>query len=240
MREGVQRPLAVGWLLLFATTAFAAPVYYYQFDQSNYSVAPGGGVDVTVFLVEDTSGGGSSLLVSEGLLSGGVRLSYSGVNSPDAATLTSKDAIAHNPAFDQAVDNPVKYLTADFVALGSGAGNPIAGLAETRSDAQLEGVLASELDPNHYRIPLGTFHFTAGNVMFDVTTLKAGDLFPGDAYVVTSVTGQELELSPYGIDTATATISVVPEPPGTVALVGLTVMGVLLWTVRGRRRVAAA
>lgn len=238
MRGRSWRLLAAGLFSFLTSPAWSAPVYYYQFDQSSYSVAPGGTVDVTVYLVENT-GGGTSLLGGEGLLTGGVRLSYAGTNTDDRATLTSKDAISANPAFNESLDNPVKYLTSDFVAQGSGAGNPIAGLSAMRADGMEEGVLGEQIGADLYRVALGTFRFTGGAVENDITTLQASDLFDGETYNVTFITGQMLELSPYGIGTATTTITVVPEPPGIVALAGMAVMGLVLWTVHGRRRAAA-
>ena len=57
-----------------ATGARATPIYSYVFDQTNYSIASGGTIDVQVFLQEDDSTGGSAFLHDPGLIGAGVYL----------------------------------------------------------------------------------------------------------------------------------------------------------------------
>ena len=63
------------WLFV-PSLARAGSTYQLVFDQSTYQVDPGGQVSVSVYLQEQVSGGTSSVLATDGLISAGLRVSF--------------------------------------------------------------------------------------------------------------------------------------------------------------------
>lgn len=160
--------------LLFTPLAVRAD-FQFQFDQSAYTVNPGGTVQVNVFLVETNT----NLLSTLGVLGAGVRVNViAPFPSQPAAVLANSDILA-NPAFDQ-------------VGGGTGVGPNTAGLAEFVFFNPT--VFPNPGTPD--RILIGSFIFTAGGVPGEVTHLQAtrfdpvGDFFalgdgsvPGDGSI---------------------------------------------------------
>jgi hypothetical protein len=138
----------------------------YFFDQSDYSVAPGGTVAVTVFLRETFNPSiGSSLLApgTDGLVSAGFMIQCRSTPPSRPALVLATSAIAGNPGFDFAtipqLPVPTFEHTAGIVALSS---NPVYGEIGSRTPSR-ETVL----------LTLATFTFTGGPAPGDVTHLTA-------------------------------------------------------------------
>jgi hypothetical protein len=223
-------------LVLIASPAHAAITYSFEFDKPAYTVQPGGKVDVVVYLVEKLELGDSSQIGSYGAGIGdaGVRIGY--VTTPaHPATVAALSDIVANAAFNNhEYDAVTPYLTADLT--GPGLPNPVAGLLGSTYDAAL---FAADY-PGHvgdwYRAAIGTFKFTGGAVLGEITTIRAGDLFTdrNDTLLFDST-----PLDNYGGvaigDSPIAQITVVPEPGVWVGLAGTVIMGGIIWMIRFRR-----
>ena len=199
------------FIALFGASEAKADLIY-EFDQSNYSVLPGATVDVSVFL---TQTGATDVLTTEGLDSIGGKVFFNDPTLPtDPAVVLSESDITSNAAFD---DSGLEMTVLDP---GISAG------IEDSIGTSSSPVMGSS-------ILLGTFRFTAGNVVGEVTNLRATDFDPtvGNDSIVsgTNFTGLDNLL---GADaTATITVSAVPEPGTATALV----MGLVMLSQRRRR-----
>jgi hypothetical protein len=161
------QPRSTAWCaaclaILWAATAAAGTVtYQYAFDRTSYLVAPGGTVGVSAYLVETVGAGGVSVLSSTGvgMSSAGVTVHFDGTPQPgDPAAIESTAAVAANAAFDQSA-----------AVLSSG----FASLAEYV--VINDYVHGSQPNPPEtiYRLPIGTFTFTAGSVSGESTPITA-------------------------------------------------------------------
>jgi hypothetical protein len=179
--------------LFWGATARAELIF--AFDQSSYTVSPGGTVDVLVSLEETQT----MLLVSNnGLESAGVLLTgIAPLPTQPADVLTDGD-IMNNPGFDQAnpIANPGAHMAqlAEFVLLNPGP------------------VLATGAGP--YEVFLGTFRYTASTIVGETTTVQATRLDPGGEffqYGDGSQVGDE-NVSPASFTITVVGSAVVPEP----------------------------
>lgn len=217
----MRRLLAVfgilGILLAVQGAAWGCPVptFTYLFDRPAYAVAPGGTIDVHVYLQEDTNGG-SSILAGSGLLSAGVMVDYSLTpGDPLPTRLTSPGDIFGNTAEFQTI---LTSLPSDHQGL----------LEETAGADPAQGYHVSG---DIYRLYLGTFRFTGGTHLGELTLLTALD-DPGSS-------GTRTTNSPWldpSIDQANATITVTPEPAALLqwGILGALGAGTTLWLRRRR------
>ncbi len=208
----------------------AASMYEFTFDQSVYEVQAGQTVTVSVYLYETVTSGTTSVLATEGLITAGVRLSYSSTPS-DPATIsgmTAGSSFTNEPGLDSA-----EFLTAGEVSAGgTGAANPIGGLQLSTFTPDYGTVVAGTSN-KEYQILLGTVTFTAGDVVGETTTIKASDLFTNASLTDTTTDwGTVLDSS---IWAGTADIVVVPEPASWVGLLGMGLTAGICWRVRSRR-----
>jgi hypothetical protein len=188
------------------------------FGASQYSVAPGQGIDVPVFLTES----GTTILATDGLNSAGLFVSFNlpaRVSAPAQVT-----AIAVNPGVNDLDD----FLSTSI----SPATGSTTGTAELMFSIVLSDVLKPPIGSTS--ILLGTFHFVAGSIPGQVTNLSTGVLPGGPQFL--SGTGQNLDSM---ITTGTTAITVqgvssVPEPSGLV-LLGTGLLGLLGHAWRSRR-----
>jgi hypothetical protein len=193
--------------------------FMYVFDQSSYTVAAGQTVDIRVFLQETTT----SLLSTDGLIAGGVRVNYSG----SAASVLSQADIFYNPAFDDP--------GGPNVSLSSGS----AGLTEL-VDIATPGVKAAGGPP--FDVLIGTFQFTAGSSP-GTTTLTATN-FGGGIWNFTDFPSSE-GLDPQIADgsatiTGTSQVIATPEPSSLILLSSGAVALVLgYWRRRAGRKSAS-
>jgi hypothetical protein len=220
------RTLRVGLLAVVASVSLAssvraAAIYEYVFDRPSYTVSPGGVAELSVFLQETVTGADVSRLATDGLIGAGVRVQFDVAPAPamPAQVLSAADIAANSAAFDGT------SLLIKELASGSSA-----GLSEA-VDLTSPAVTGTLIAPGTYRIPLGTFRFTAGSVPGQTTNLLATRFSPGSTETVTG--------SGLGLDSLTAsgsaTLTVVPIPePGSMAVLGTGVIGLAAWG-RGRR-----
>jgi prepilin-type N-terminal cleavage/methylation domain-containing protein len=204
---------AIGVTCLWSGVAAAAgPLYAFAFAQANYLAAPGGTVDVPVYLKE-TVGSGTSRLDSNGvgMFGAGVVLSFDNPSSTRAKVLTTAD-ISPNAAFNDTASGK-KAVTVATATLSEvtdfsvfvHADNPTPGLGQ-------------------YLMTIGTFEFTVGSTPGEVTTILTGQNPLGDV----NITG-DIEALDGVITNASMTITTVPEPSvlvllatGLLSLVGCT------------------
>jgi hypothetical protein len=173
----------------------------YFFDRSNYTVAPGGTVAVTVFVQETVKPSDDSSLLGpgrDGLIRGGVVVQV-GLPAPTKpARVRSTSAIAGNSGFDLAIipqiPSPSTSACAGILELSQ---SPVFGEVVSRS-ATCQSVL----------LPIGTFTFTAGPVAGEVTFLTAMAMEDaGDIAGGSNVTNSGIVLDPV-IQPGTAMITV--------------------------------
>lgn len=166
-------------------------------------------IDIRVYLVQT---GGDTGLSDTGLVSSGVKLSYSGT----VAAVADTGNVFGNAAFD---DTPNKTVTATEAALRQATDlNPAVKAATSGADAN--------------RVLIGTFRFTGLAVGSDL----ALTLDPNAAPVGNNVLDDGTVLdSLIANDTAVITVTAVPEP-GTLALAGLLAVGVAGGAARRVRR----
>lgn len=205
-------------------------MYEFTFDQSVYEVQPGETVTVSVYLYETVTSGNTSVLATEGLITGGVRISYGSSTSPtDPATVTDMSA---GPSFTNEgdLDSATLYTGAEVLAGGSGLANPVAGIQVSTFTPDY-GTVVAGTNNKEYQILLGTVTFTAGNVVGETTTIRASDLFTSSDDNTTDY-GRVLDSS---IWSTTAAIVVVPEPASWVGLAGMGLTAGVCWRIRSRR-----
>jgi hypothetical protein len=219
---------AFHWLMALAAlwalgggTAQAA-LYEFSFNQSNFTVSPGGTVDVPVFLRETVSPGEVSLLHDFGLVGAGVKVTFDvpPVPAHPARVLSAADIIP-NPAFDLIGDRSVTPGSSAQLLEGTFLAPAV--------KAQGSGPV--------YDILLGTFRFTAGSEAGEVTHLRAGDFdITGNFNVVNTLPPTVLDpLIREGTATITVVLAVVPEPAALIltALGGAGLLG-YAWRRRGQ------
>ena len=189
--------------------AVAGSIYQLAFDQSNYQVNSGGQVLVSAYLQEQVTGGGSSVLATDGLIGAGLRLSFNVPPVPsDPAMITSLSGVTPN-------DGPGGF-SGGFQSLILTPGSNV-DLTETVGITD-PAVLGSSLGGGLYQILIGSFLFTAGVIPGEVTTIQASDI-PGATQDWITGTGAVLDPN---IVAGTATITVrsgaVPEPSALILL----------------------
>jgi len=215
-------------LLTGGGTANADLEFSFQFDQSNYVASPGGQVAVEVFLRQTgIAGTGQTNILggpeAVGMVGTGVLVTF-GTGLSDAQVLSPSD-ITGNAAFDNFGFSP-------FTSVSSGS----ASLSQSTSGAP---VLGTNVALDTYDLLLGTFTFTAGTVLGQVTTISASiPLDPNDNVAATSPDPTVLT----NIASAGATITVqgavaVPEPNSLfVGIIGSVFFASLVCWPRARAR----
>ena len=187
-------------VLLFMSSQAQADIVY-QFDATNYSVAPGATVDVEVFIVQTGNTTNDPVdLSTDGLESAAVRVFFDGNPPTDRAEVLSTGNITFNPQFDDIA------LEQSDVVPGISAGladsifvsNPVTGT----------------------NILVGTFTFTAGLVPGEVTNLRATDF--GDFDDTIAGDANLTPLDDIIVDgVATITVTAIPEPGSMIFLAGI-------------------
>lgn len=214
--RGFGRAIAVSVLLTVTavTEAHGGLVYDFLFDESDYSVAPSGEVDVTLFLRETVTDGATSQLgpAGPGIVGIGARLQFDIAPTPtDRAEVLAEDNVTPNSVFNALRDfNLISGSQID--ARLTSFDNPTA--TETASG-------------NVFLIPVATYKFTAGNLPGEVTNIRALDI-PGTD---DTVLDDGIVLDSF-INNGTATITTTPEPSSFV-LMAVAGAGILLF--RNRR-----
>jgi hypothetical protein len=212
--------LAVG-LLSIVCSARAGMVL--RFDQSAYTVSPGGTVDIQVYLRETIAAGGTSLLATEGLIGAAVRIRFDVPPVPsEPAQVLSVSDIMPSAVFDDAF-GPIREVVA-----GESAG--FSAIVDVTSPP----AFPTEVAPDTFDLFLGSFRFTGGTTAGAVTNIRATD-FSGLDETVTGTTGTVLDAF---LGEADATIRVeasgVPEPSSWIASCMGTTIG--FFYIRLRRR----
>jgi hypothetical protein len=158
MRQQLVALLAICVTVLWAAVATADPSYSFLFNSSSYIVAPGGKVNVGVYL-EETVGSGTSVLAPSGvgMFSLGTMVRWDNPPEPafPATVLTTSD-ITPNVAFGYVVTN---VYAADATLNDVAFPNP--------------AVHGIQVGSGVYDILIGTFAFTAGTTSDVVTNLSA-------------------------------------------------------------------
>lgn len=212
------RTALVCLLVWLGTAPLASAALVYEFGQANYDVAAGQLFNIDLFLVQTDPSSDPVDLAVVGLFSGGVRVFFDDTPPTDPAGVRSLEDILPNPRFDDTFIG----ATLDLVpGVSAGFSDAIDDL-----DAPILG----------NRILLGTFAFTAGNVIGETTNLRATDFDSrfGDV-IANDLLATELDgLIQPGF--ATITVTAVPEPSG-VLLVGVGLAGFM--TLRRRRNASS-
>jgi hypothetical protein len=176
--------------------ALAEQSFEYVLSQENYSVSPGGTVAVTVYLQETVSGGDVSILAPEGvgLVGAGVSVFQNDAPQPtDPARVLGVSDVSAPLSYE--------FVTPTVELIG-------AKLSLFNLDEDYPPVHGEEYAPGVFRLELGTFRFTAGAVVGELTPIRATDYDPFFDDVVTPA-GLALDGS---ISEGRATIVTVPEP----------------------------
>jgi hypothetical protein len=151
--------LGVSW----GRPAQAGPIYSFAFEQSSYTVNPGGTVAVRVYLREDVSDGSPTFLKNTGLIGAGAQVNGNNALATVAALPDVQPNLGPVGFFDDA-NGPA---TSQSMAFLQGTGAALTEDIGLRPDP----VFASGSGPV-YQILLGTFTFTAGGIAGD-TALTA-------------------------------------------------------------------
>lgn len=199
------------------SAAQAGGVYQYVFDQDTYALPPGETMDVPVYL-QETVGAEDTPVLSPGgvgLITAGVRLLFNDPPQPSQpARVVNLFDIKENPDFDF----PTSSLTATTAKLSLG----------TLLNPTVHGY---EESPGVYRVLLGTFRFTAGEIEGQSTPIRATDYDPGFDDVVT---GDMRVLDNSPLVDGMATITTVPEPTTLGLLACAAAVGMVLAIGRGK------
>ena len=187
--------------------------YIFTFDRTNYEVAPGETVDVEVSLTQITPV--PSDISLDGITDVGVRVFFNDSPPLDPARVFSIDDIIINPLFD---NNDA--LVGNQKDLDSGVSAGFLGAIDFGSPA-----LTGD------SIVLGSFRFTAGNSVGEVTNLLVTDFSSADETFANDPTISVLD-SFISSSTATITVSAVPEPGSITLIVMASVLTVM---IRGNR-----
>jgi hypothetical protein len=162
--------LALTAAAIFLPASAADAGYAFGFDQASYLAAPGGTIDVSVYLQET----GASSLVTDGLTGAGVAVRFDVSPVPNQPAQVLSDAgIAASAAFD---------------TLWGKSAQPSLGYADLSLGAYGSLVYGVETPPDSgtYRVSLGTFTFTAGSASNETTLLLATNY---DSTLTNNVTG---------------------------------------------------
>ena len=186
-------------VLLFMSSQAQADIVY-QFDATNYSVAPGATVDVEVFIVQTGNTTNDPVdLSTDGLESAAVRVFFDGNPPTDRAEVLSTGNITFNPQFDDIALEQSDVMPGISAGLADSifVSNPVTGT----------------------NILVGTFTFTAGLVPGEVTNLRATDFG-----VLDDTIAGDANLTPLDdiiVDgVATITVTAIPEP-GSMIFAGI-------------------
>ena len=188
-------------VLLFMSSQAQADIVY-QFDATNYSVAPGATVDVEVFIVQTGNTTNDPVdLSTDGLESAAVRVFFDGNPPTDRAEVLSTGNITFNPQFgDSALEQSdvMPGISAGLADSINFVANPVTGT----------------------NILVGTFTFTAGLVPGEVTNLRATDF--GDFDDTIAGDANLTALDDIIVDgVATITVTAIPEPGSMIFLAGI-------------------
>ena len=188
-------------VLLFMSSQAQADIVY-QFDATNYSVAPGATVDVEVFIVQTGNTTNDPVdLSTDGLESAAVRVFFDGNPPTDRAEVLSTGNITFNPQFDDSTlqeSDVMPGISAGLADSINFVANPVTGT----------------------NILVGTFTFTAGLVPGEVTNLRATDF--GDFDDTIAGDANLTALDDIIVDgVATITVTAIPEPGSMIFLAGI-------------------
>ena len=187
-------------VLLFMSSQAQADIVY-QFDATNYSVAPGATVDVEVFIVQTGNTTNDPVdLSTDGLESAGVRVFFDGNPPTDRAEVLSTGNITFNPQFGDSALEQSDVMPGISAGLADSifVANPVTGT----------------------NILVGTFTFTAGLVPGEVTNLRATDF--GDFDDTIAGDANLTPLDDIIVDgVATITVTAIPEPGSMIFLAGI-------------------
>ena len=187
-------------VLLFMSSQAQADIVY-QFDATNYSVAPGATVDVEVFIVQTGNTTNDPVdLSTDGLESAAVRVFFDGNPPTDRAEVLSTGNITFNPQFDDIALEQSDVMPGISAGLADSifVSNPVTGT----------------------NILVGTFTFTAGLVPGEVTNLRATDF--GDFDDTIAGDANLTPLDDIIVDgVATITVTAIPEPGSMIFLAGI-------------------
>ena len=186
--------------------AFGGFSYSFEFDQTNYNVAQGGGpISIQLLLREETNDGSIPRLATggeNGFFQMGLNVNYAtftgGQSTFSSFTPAAGISEEGNPAVLSLVNNvEIQYYSADAI----------------------NGLEVGAFGPNSTAIAvLGTFTFTNPNVI-GVTTLKLSDRDPSIGFIDNIFTdGTSIDFSDpannlfVSFGSATITVTAVPEP----------------------------
>ena len=186
-------------VLLFMSSQAQADIVY-QFDATNYSVAPGATVDVEVFIVQTGNTTNDPVdLSTDGLESAAVRVFFDGNPPTDRAEVLSTGNITFNPQFGDSALQESDVMPGISAGLADSifVSNPVTGT----------------------NILVGTFTFTAGLVPGEVTNLRATDFGDFDDTIAGDANFTPLDdIIVDGV--ATITVTAIPEP-GSMIFAGI-------------------
>lgn len=209
---------AAAWVvgLGLASCVWGADTYRFASDQTTYTTAPGGSVDVILYLAEQRAPGDSSLLADEqGLFSSGLQVVRDGGTSDPALIL----ALSPDAGFDGTVQTTI---AADIATL----------YADHNS-----GFGPGALPDSQGLVPLAVLHLTTGSSAGQTTSFQISDDSPDTSNTVTYA-GTALDSDPFGISAGSFSVTTIessPEP-ASLAAVGLSMTAMLL----SRRRTPRA
>jgi hypothetical protein len=204
--------------MILLSTNQASADFVYVFDQFDYRVKPNQEFDVRVFLEQtDPTDSDPVNLSTDGLISASVEVNFSNSTGSDPAEVLALSDIIPNPQFDDT------GIGAEF-ELNPGVS---AGFADGVQDVN---------DPlTGSNILLGTFRFTAGGTLGEVTSLVATDLRPLQDTVAGDEDRTALDDTGVGILNGDARVTVVPEPGAWMALAACCVGGIA-WRRGGKSK----
>ena len=188
------------------------PTFSYYVNQPNYDVLPNQSVQVPVLIREAVTDPDVSLLVAEdGLFSAGVLLQRTNSSLSQPVIITG--ASANVTDFDD-------FLATIIVT------DDESSIFEMRDMAHFSGVLADETFPGSgvRDTLLGTFTFTAGANIGEITTFQLTDNTTDD-----TLTWMNLTLLDPDIYSTSFTVTVVPEPTSILLCITGLFTTVLKW-----------
>lgn len=184
---------ALSLCVLFLSTATTQAGLIYAFDQTNYEVAVNETVHVQVFLQQTGPiiGDPADLSV-DGLVSGSVQIFFNDSPPTDPASVIAESDILPNPAFDESFFGPdIELISGVSAAFVDGVDDPFSPVTGTN-------------------ILLGTFTFTGGSVIGEVTSLRTADWSGLDDTIAGNA--QALDAFIGNATSTITTIAAVPEP----------------------------